>query len=55
MINVENLDEYVSLSVIKTFCESQDGCDNCKLKFLCDCMPVEPQSLKIEYNPTESN
>lgn len=55
MINIEKLDEYVSLVVIKTYCKAHDECDHCKLKFLCDCMPIEPHRLKMEYNPSESN
>ena len=55
MINIEKLDEYVSLVVIRTYCKAHDECDHCKLKFLCDCMPIEPHRLKMEYNPSESN
>lgn len=49
MIVTDNIDEYSTLNVFRKYCENHDECSNCKLKFICDCLVIEPHKLEISY------
>ena len=58
MINIDNLGEFVGIEIFRSYCinKQADGeCDRCKIRFLCDCMPVQPYNFNLKYNPSESN
>lgn len=58
MINIDNLGEFVGIEILRSYCNNKkvdDECDCCKIRFLCDCMPVQPYNFNLKYNPSKSN
>lgn len=58
MINIDDLGEFVGIEILRSYCnnkQADDECDVCKIKFLCDCMPVQPYNFNLKYNPSKSN
>lgn len=54
MIKTNKLSEYVALIALKTYCDNcDDDCDKCKIADICDCMPISPSYLEIEYECEE--
>ena len=45
MIYTDNLNEFVGIEILKSYCSNineENDCEYCKLKEFCDCMPLAP-------------
>lgn len=58
MIYIDNLEEYVGIEILRTYCcdkQLHEGCEDCKLKYFCECMPIEPFQFELKYIPQETD
>lgn len=57
MIKTDDIDEYASLKAIEIYCRTnrENGCEGCKIKDICDCMPISPCYFKISYEEELEN
>ena len=58
MIYTDNLNEFVGIEILKSYCSNineENDCEYCKLKEFCDCMPLAPFKLKLKYIPQEKD
>ncbi len=57
MIKTDNIDEYASLKAIEVYCHvhRENDCEDCKIKAICDCMPISPQNFPIIYKETKDD
>lgn len=52
MIKTTNINEYISLQVLKNYCYShgEDDCKNCELDPVCKCMSKIPADWNLEHS-----
>lgn len=53
MIKTTNINDYISLQVLKNYCYShgEDDCENCELDPVCKCMSKIPEDWNLEHSP----
>ena len=55
MIKIDDIDEYASLTAIKSYCfKNQEDCNRCDMIKICDCMPTSPCNLEIKLDVNNS-
>jgi hypothetical protein len=49
MTITDNLDVYITLKTLETYCKGHIECDKCKMTEICEYLSISPCNIDVEY------